>query len=86
MDEWLTAKDMGKKEGFSHRPGWHCCYTPNAPHLSVKDRAWMEVVVKDYTTYPRPKEQGGDWILAKYIKFIREIDKSEYGVSHEDKR
>tara|TARA_R110000824_G_scaffold12226_7_gene53601 strand:- start:30014 stop:30379 length:366 start_codon:yes stop_codon:yes gene_type:complete len=82
--EWLESKDMGEKKGFAYRPGWHCCFSPNAPHLSIGGRAWVEVKVKDFTTYPRPEHQGGDWILAKNIKFVRKLDESEYGASYED--
>ena len=56
-------------KGFAVRKGWHCCFTPYAPHLKEKlakgeQRVWVEVKVADYTTYDRPESQGGAWILA----------------------
>jgi len=68
---WLDAKDMGPKKGYARRPGWHCCFTPCAPHLSNKGRVWAEVEIEDHSTYKRPKCQGGAWLLAKRIKFNR---------------
>lgn len=72
FDEWLEAEDHPTK-GFAHRPGWHCCFTQHAPHLSEKDRVWIEVEVEDFTKYDRPESQGGAWILANRMKVIREL-------------
>lgn len=68
FDEWLEAGDHHKK-GFAHRPGWHCCFKMEAPHLSEKGRVWCEVEVDDYSILERPESQGGKWILANKIKF-----------------
>lgn len=56
-------------KGFAVRKGWHCCFTPYAPHLKTKlsngeQRVWVEVLVRNYETYDRPESQGGTWILA----------------------
>lgn len=73
INEWLVAEDH-KTKGYAHRPGWHCTFTPYAPHLSTKDRVWIEVEVSDYVAYDRPAVQGGTWILAQKMKVIREIN------------
>lgn len=57
-------------KGFAVRKGWHCCFTPYAPHLKEKlangeQRVWVEVLVRDFETYNRPESQGGKWILAQ---------------------
>ncbi len=70
IGEWLEAEDHPTK-GYAHRPGWHCTFKLEAPHLSMKNRVWGEVEVKDFTTYDRPINQGGKWILAKWMKVIR---------------
>lgn len=66
---WLQAEDHPTK-GYAHRPGWHCTFTPYAPHLSKKNRVWVKVEVKDYKVYNRPECQGGQWILAGQTKVI----------------
>ena len=38
MNQWMVAQ-YHEKKGFSPRPGWHCTYIPNAPHLSLVDRS-----------------------------------------------
>ncbi len=68
----LYAEDH-KTNGYAHRPGWHCTFKPEAPHLSTKDREWCEVEVNEFRTFDRPKSQGGQWILADQIKFIKII-------------
>ena len=67
---WLEAEDYPTK-GYAHRPGWHCTFKPIAPHLSEKDRVWVECEVEDYGIYDRPECQGGQWILANKMKIIR---------------
>ena len=57
-------------KGFAVRQGWHCCFTPYAPHLKQdlsngEHRVWVEVLVRNYDTYDRPESQGGAWILAQ---------------------
>ena len=78
---WLPAECHPTK-GFAVREGWHCCFTPLAPHLKEKlatgeQRVWVEVEVEDYETYDRPESQGGAWILAKRMKAIRTITMEE---------
>lgn len=67
--KWLPAEDHRTK-GFKHRPGWHLTKVPVAPHLSTKDRIWIEVEVKDYQEIQKPVHQGGEWILANWMKVI----------------
>ncbi len=72
IGEWLSAEDYPTK-GYAHRPGWHCTFKPEAPHLSMKDRIWVEVDVDDYRVHKRPVNQGGEWILANWMKILRII-------------
>ncbi len=72
-DTWLTA-EQHKTKGFAYRPGWHCCKTPNAPHLSERNRVWVKIEIKDYTEYARPESQGGSWLLANKMRIIGEIN------------
>jgi hypothetical protein len=44
VGQWLPAEDH-PTNGFAHRPGWHVTPKPIAPHLSIKDRVWMEVEI-----------------------------------------
>lgn len=69
-------------KGFAVRQGWHCCFTPWAPHLkqelaSGEKRVWVEVKVKDFETYDRPESQGGAWILAQQMIAVRTISNEE---------
>lgn len=64
LGEWLQAEDHPTR-GFAHRPGWHCCMNPSAPHLSMKGRVWCVVAIEDYVPHVRPKNQGGMWYLAQ---------------------
>jgi hypothetical protein len=59
--------------GYAYRPGWHCCSTPNAPHLSYKDRVWCKVEIQDYNRHQRPHNQGGLWYTANYMRILEEI-------------
>jgi hypothetical protein len=76
MNTWMEAEEHPTK-GFAYRPGWHCCFKPVAPHLSEKNRVWVECEAQDYCTYARPESQGGCWILAKRIKVLRILSKNE---------
>jgi len=82
VGEWMKAKGYRKK-GFAYRPGWHCTFTPLAPHLEVggdgvgKNRIWAEVEVKDFTTFDRPEHQGGAWVLSNNLKIVQEISLEE---------
>lgn len=70
---WLDAENHPTK-GFSERPYWHCCSQTNAPHLSMKNRVWVKVQIKDFIKFERPDNQGGLWYLAKKIKFVKLIE------------
>ena len=69
MGTWLTADDHPTK-GYAHRPGWHVCADPIAPHLSMKGRAWYVVDIEDYTTINRPASQGTTWYLAEKMRVL----------------
>ena len=69
---WMDAESHPTK-GFAYRPGWHCCFTKNAPHLSEKGRVWAKVEIEDYTTYARPESQGGSWVLANKMRILEVI-------------
>jgi hypothetical protein len=60
-------------KGFALRPGWHICSTPNAPHLSKKNRVWCVVEFTHKETIIRPKSQGGIWYLGSRMKIIKEL-------------
>lgn len=52
-------------KGFAPRLGFHCCFTPYAPHLkqnlkSGEKRVWIECDIDDFKTYPRPPSQDDD--------------------------
>ncbi len=72
IGEWVAAEDH-RTTGFAYRPGWHCTFTPNAPHLSKRGRVWVAVEIADYETYTRPTSQGGAWLLAQKMKVLNEI-------------
>lgn len=72
IGEWLTA-ELYPTKGFAVRQGWHCTIKPIAPHLSTKNRVWIEVEIEDYSFYERPESQGGTWVLAQKMKILREI-------------
>lgn len=69
LNEWLPAEDIPTK-GFAHRPGWHAGAEPNAPHLTENGRVWYEVEIEDFETFKRPKNQGGEWLISKWMKVI----------------
>jgi hypothetical protein len=58
-------------KGFAVRPFWHCTEFPNVPHLSEKNRVWLQVEMEDYEIFERPSSQGGRWFLAKKIKILQ---------------
>ena len=72
IGKWLDAECHPTKN-FVVRPHWHCTSQPNAPHLSMKDRAWYEIEMEDFTEFKRPSTQGGMWFLANKIKIIKPI-------------
>jgi hypothetical protein len=74
LGQWLEAEDH-PTSGFAHRPGWHCGVEPRAPHLtrgakSSRDREWFVVEVADFTTFRRPDDQGGEWVLANRMRVL----------------
>jgi len=69
IGEWIEAECLPTK-GFTIRPGWHCTKEPVAPHLSIKDRVWVKVEIKNYTKLYRPESQGGVWYLANKMKIL----------------
>ncbi len=69
---WITYKDIPTK-GFKQRAGWHSMAIPNAPHLSLKGRAWFKVEIEDFITETRPASQGGKWFLSKKLKIIKKL-------------
>ena len=65
-------------KGFAPRYGFHCCFTPVAPHLKMElangeKRVWIECWVEDWQKYDRPESQGGAWILANKLTVLREL-------------
>lgn len=72
LNKWLKAEGHLTK-GFAFRKGWHCTLQPIAPHLSEKNRIWVEVDVEDYELYKRPESQGGTWVLAQRMKVMKEL-------------
>lgn len=76
IGKWLDAESHPTK-GFAYRKGWHCCLKPHAPHLSLKDRVWVEVEIDDYEYYQRPESQGGTWVLAQKMKITRVLHGNE---------
>lgn len=72
LGRWLRAEDHPTK-GFAHRPGWHACPTPQAPHLTERGRVWCEVRLRDVTTISRPANQGEEWFLAGWLMVVREV-------------
>jgi len=81
VGEWLDA-EFNPTKGFADRFGWHCCFTPIAPHLkevlaSGEVRTWVQCEVEDTVTYSRPESQGGAWILANRMKVIKILDSED---------
>jgi hypothetical protein len=60
-------------KGYTVRPGWHCCHSQSAPHLSEKGRVWCKVKIFDYVSHVRPLSQGGVWFTANKMKIIEII-------------
>ena len=89
LGQWLEAECIPTK-GFAVRKGWHCCFSPIAPHLKTElkngeKRVWVECEVKDFETYSRPESQGGEWILANSLKVNRILSSEEVEVIKERK-
>ena len=62
-------------KGYAHRPGWHICREPNAPHLSENGRVWCRVEFEPFAEIIRPESQGGIWYLGKTLKILEEFKK-----------
>lgn len=81
LGEWLKAECF-PTNGFAVRQGWHCCFKPFAPHLkttlaSGEKRLWVECEAMETTTYNRPESQGGEWVLAQWLKVEKILDEKE---------
>ena len=48
FNKWIDAECHPTK-GFAVRPFWHCTSKPIAPHLSERNRVWVQVEIKDYS-------------------------------------
>lgn len=72
FNKWVSAESHPTK-GYALRPGWHTTPKPEAKHLSMKDRVWAKVEIKDYYKFDRPKHQGGYWLIANSIKVLEEL-------------
>lgn len=68
--------ELHDTKGFKVRQGWHCCAKPKAPHLSDKDRVWVEILIAGVTEHVRPKSQGGLWYTADEMKILRVLTPS----------
>lgn len=66
------AEDVPTK-GYLHRPGWHCCAYPTAPHLSKKDRVWCLIEIEGYQKHQRSAHQGGLWYTANRMTILEEV-------------
>ena len=78
LNEWMEAEKNHHQKGFKYRPFWHCTEKQHAPHLSMKNRVWVELEMKDYTEYIRPESQGGKWFLANNIKINKILYEKGY--------
>ena len=65
--EWIEAEPYPTK-GYALRVGWHATSTPNAPHLSMKNRIWVPVDLSEVEKWVRPKSQGGTWLIARWMR------------------
>ena len=73
-----TMEDHPTK-GYAHRPGWHVCSKPIAPHLRQGgDRVWCLVDFSRIATIERPLSQGGIWYLGSHMMIIREFKPSDW--------
>lgn len=71
--EWLPAEEH-RTNGYAFRPGWHAAPTPNAPHLKEEGRVWMAVELADYQVLSRPASQGGEWLLANWMRVVGPVE------------
>lgn len=61
---WLLAENHPTK-GYTARPGWHVVSKPVAPHLSLQNRHWYRVEIKNFSRLDRPVRQGATWFIAR---------------------
>jgi hypothetical protein len=72
---WIQAKSGLHVKGYTYRPGWHATVKPEAPHLSLKGRAWFRVEIKSgITKWRRPRTQGGMWYTAMKMKVLGPVE------------
>ncbi len=57
-------------KGYAHRPGWHICERPEAPHLGTKGRVWAKVEFDPLARHTRPAHQGGVWWLGSTMTIL----------------
>jgi len=69
VGKWLQAECLPTK-GYAVRAGWHCTHKPQAPHLTMNGRAWVEVEIEEYEEFPRPEQQGGMWYIAQRMRIL----------------
>lgn len=72
MNKWLPAEDHPTK-GYARRPGWHATPSPNAPHLSMRDRKWFVVELRGVKMWKRPETQGGNWCIAEQMRVLHPL-------------
>lgn len=72
IGEWVEA-EAHRTKGYAFRPGWHTTAEPKADHLTMRGRVWMEVEIEDYYECPRPKNQGGTWLIAKKMRVLNQV-------------
>jgi hypothetical protein len=75
IGKWLQA-ECHPTAGYAVRPGWHCCSTPCAPHLSKhlkngEHRVWARVEIKGVKEHMRPESQGGLWYTAEGMMVLK---------------
>ncbi|MCG5526868.1 hypothetical protein LRF89_06695 [Halorhodospira sp. 9621] len=74
LGDWQEAVDGGRKRGYAHRPFFHICQAPDAPHIRLRaPRVWLLCEFQPHQVFPRPSSQGGDWFLAKWMRLLREV-------------
>lgn len=63
-----------RTKGYAHRPGWHICHEPTAPHLRQGgDRVWCRVSFTHNKTLRRPASQGGTWYLGSTLRVLEQL-------------
>ena len=72
----LAAEFNLPHPGLAHRPGFHCCAEPRAPHIkrvlkNGERRVWCEVRIYGVTRHDRPECQGGVWYTAFHMEIVK---------------